>query len=590
MLDQLITYAVIVGALGLFVAGRWRYDLVALSALLVLVLTGVVPSDHAFAGLGHPAVVTVAAILVISRCLSNSGAVDRLVKVFVKLGDRPALQLLVLTSLVTLLSGFMNNVGALALLLPVAVRASGLSKRSPGVLLMPLAFGSILGGLTTLIGTPPNIIIAMAREQAAGQAFRMFDFLPVGGVVAVVGMGFIVLGGWRLIPRRGEGAAGDELFRLVDYISELRVTEDSKLVGLPLRELNPPGQDEVVIAAIVRHGRHYPAPSSLEPVQAGDLLVVEAEPENLQAFIERTGFELAADKELDVESLGSAEISLFEAVVMPESAVTGRSARTLNLRWRYGVNLLGVSRRGVRIGSRLGDIRFQAGDVLLLQGPSGGWQKTLANLGCLPLAQRRLTLGRERRGWLAIGLFGSSLAAAALGLVPVHVALVAVALVMVLAGLLAVRDLYDSIEWPVIILLGAMIPVGGALETTGGATQLAGLLLRLQAWLPPAGVLAVLMVATVVLTNVVNNAAAAVLMAPIAIKLAAGMGVSMDPLLIGVGIAASTAFMTPIGHQSCILVMGPGGYRYGDYWRLGLPLTVLVLAVAVPLILRVWPL
>jgi di/tricarboxylate transporter len=483
----------------------------------------------------------------------------------------------------------MNNIGALAIFMPVALQMARKSERSPYYLLMPLAFGSLLGGMVTLIGTPPNIIIANYREQATGEAFRMFSFAPVGIGVALAGGAFISLVGWRFIPRRKGQASREELFEIENYLTEVRVVEDSGIAGKPLTKIPVFSEHNVLVLAIVRGENRLSTPSRLEVIRPGDVLIVEADSESLKALVDTNDFELVADQEVGLEMMENEEARVIEAVITPNSIMQGRTARGLNLRWRSEIVLLAVARQGRRLRARLGDIRLKAGDILLLRGREEALMGASAELGYLPLAERRLRLGEPRRIALSLGLFGGAILSAAFGWVPVQIAFSVAAVAMVLAGLLSLREVYESIEWPIIILLGAMIPVGQALETTGGAQRIAEWIIALRDVLPPAAVLAVVLIVTMFLSDLVNNAAAAVLMAPIALGVAAGLDASPDPFLMSVAIGASCAFLTPIGHQANALVMGPGGYRFGDYWRLGLPLEIIVVVVAVPLLLWFWP-
>ncbi|MBN1849970.1 MAG: SLC13 family permease [Deltaproteobacteria bacterium] len=592
--DQLMVFAILSATLVLFIWGRWRYDLVAMAALLLFFFTGLVRADQLFLGFGHPAVITVAAVLVISRGLLNAGVIDTLSRQLAKVGTRPIAQVTVLTAIVIACSGFMNNVGALALLMPVAIWMSRQSGRSPSMLLMPLAFGSLVGGLITLIGTPPNIIIALFREDTGKPAFSMFDFTPVGAGIALAALLFISLTGWRLTPRREGQGAPEELFEIDGYISEVLIPEDSRFVGQTIFHLISAMEkdQQLTIGALIRGDRHIPAPSFYEVLHAGDLLVVEADSEELQFLVDDLGLELAqARDQVDgKDMMESEDIRIVEAIVAPGSSMVGKTAVGMRLRRGYGVNLLAVARHGQRVKKRLGNIIFTLGDILLLQGSRESLQKAIASLGCLPLAERGFHLPKPRQVLAAVAIFGSAMTAAALNMMPVQIAFSSAAMFMVLVGLISVREIYENIDWPIIILLGAMFPIGKALESTGGAQLISDRMLLLSYSLPSAITLGVLMVGTMLLSNVVNNAAAAVLMAPIAMNLAEGMGVSADPLLMGVAIGASCAFLTPVGHQSNALVMEPGGYRFGDYWRLGLPLSVVTIAVAIPLILFFWPL
>ncbi len=603
--NQIIIFSVLASALALFVWNRIRFDLVALLALLAVAVTGIVPSDRLFDGFGHPAVVTVAAVLVISQGLVNGGVVDRLARLLGKVGHRPTLQVLMLTSVVALCSGFINNVGALALLMPVAVWMSREAGRSPSVLLMPLAFGSLLGGTMTLIGTPPNIIIASYREAGS---FGMFDFAPVGVAITLAGIGFITLIGWRLTPRRGKADDGGKLFSVGDYVTELRVPQDSSHAGATLHNLltGADAEEDVVVLALIRDGKRNLAPTTFSVLRGGDLLLVEAGTDALQEFLDKTQLELpnvagaeedeADDPEGDGDSadepdepaLAEGDVRLLEAVIAPESVLIGQTANRLNLREQRGLNIVAVARQGQRLEKRLGDIRFQSGDILLVQGHEQTLRATLQNLGCLPLAERGLRFGQERSGLLSGGLFLAAITLIVAGWLSPPVALVACAVVMVLTGVLSHQEAYRAIDWPVIVLLAAMIPVGQALESTGAASLIASWMLELGSGSEPWLVISIVLAGTMLLSNVVNNAAAAILVAPIALSIASQLNVSSDALLMAVAIGASCAFLTPVGHQSNALVMEPGGYRFGDYWRLGLPLSVIVTLVATPLILMLW--
>lgn len=589
-LEQIFVFGVLIVTLFLFVTEKWRYDVVSLLALLTLTVAGIVPANQAFAGFGHPAVITVAAVLVLSRGLQHSGIVDRLAASMVRVGNRPIGQIAALTGLVALLSGFINNVGALALLLPVAIRMARNSGNSPSLLLMPLAFGSLLGGMTTLIGTPPNIIIATFRAQTGGESFRMFDFAPVGVGVALAGLLYLSLAGWRLIPQRSGLGSTEELFKIRDYVAELRVPESAKIIGRPVGELETLTDEDVVIVGVVRGAAKLPAPSSFEIVRAGDILIVEANSEALKALLDGAKLEMAGDDSESEKLLGSDEVRVMEAVVMPDSQIEGNTAWTLSLRWRYGINLLAVARSGERLKQRLKEIQFQAGDILLLQATMEKLQQALPALGCLPLADRDLRVAPARYLIRSLAVFIGAVACVALGWLTAPVAFVGAAVMMILCGLLSVANAFRAIDGPILVLLGAMIPVAQALESSGGAGLIAGQLLRISHWFPPQAVLVAVLVLTMFLSDLVNNAAAAVLMAPIAIGVAKELGASADPFLMSVAVGASCAFLTPIGHQSNALVMGPGGYRFGDYWRMGLTLEILILIVGSPLIIWYWPL
>jgi len=618
-IEQGIVFAVLGITLAMFVWNRIRFDVVAMLALLAVAISGLVPTEELFAGFGHPAVITVAAVLVISQGLVNGGVVDNIARLLGKIGHRPTLQVLTLTSVVALCSGFINNVGALALLMPVAIWMSREAGRSPSLLLMPLAFGSLLGGTMTLIGTPPNIIIASYRESGT---FGLFDFAPVGVAITLAGIVFITLIGWRLTPRREEASANAKLFSVGEYLTELRLPKDSNHAGSTLHSLLAAAEDEadIVVLALIRDEKLQAVPSTYKILREGDVLLVEADTSSLQVFLDKTKLELAnqavedegaddaekskdkvigdasegngknvdKDDEKAAARIDKGELYLVEAVIAPESSLVGQTANRLRLRERNQLNIVAVARLGQRLKRRIGDIRFNAGDILLVQGFEDSLSGTLAELGCLPLAERGLKLGSPRNTAMASGIFLVSIAVIVAGLLSAPVALVAGAVAMVLVKLMSASEAYKAIDWSVIVLLAAMIPVGQAMESTGGAALIASQMLVLGENLSIASVLAMILVGTTLLSNVVNNAAAAIVVAPIALSLASELQMPSDAVLMAVAVGASCAFMTPIGHQSNALVMEPGGYEFGDYWRLGLPLTIIVTIVAVPMIMLVW--
>lgn len=591
MSDLMLQYfvmALLLIMLILFATSKLRYDLVALIGLIAVTLTGAIDPGEAFAGFGHPAVITVAAVLIISRGLLNSGLVDRIVGLVSWVGDNALAQIAVLTTLVAVCSAFINNVGALALFMPIALRLSASSETPASLLLMPLAFGSLLGGLTTLIGTPPNIIIASFRAQTGAEAFRMFDFAPVGGLIALAGLVFIIFLGWRLVPIRRSARSPEEMFDIGEYLTEMRVPEDSELIGEPLETIEDE-EHEVAVVAMIRDERRFPTPSRRQLLAGGDLLIVRADTDGLTYLTEEIGLELAEDAQPDRESLRSEEVKLIEIVVAPGSRAEGRTARNLNLRRRHGVNLLAISREGSNLQQRLAGTHLRPGDVLLLQGSEEVLADIVAELGFLPLAERGLRIGGPRRLLLAGGIFAAALIAAAFGIVPAEIALVTAALTMTLANLISPKEIYESVDWPIIVLLAAMIPVSTALQNTGGTALIADTLLELSSGASVWLTLTIVLVGTMFLSDLVNNAAASVLVAPIALQIASGIGASANPFLMAVAIGASCAFLTPIGHQSNTLVMGPGGYRFGDYWRMGLSLEIIIVLIGVPALLWIWP-
>lgn len=590
MSDQLLVALILGVALVLFIWERWRYDIVAIGALLAVTLVGIVPADEAFLGFGHPAVITVAGVLVISRALINSGAIDLLARRMMRVGNRPALQVGVLSSVTALCSAVMNNVAATALLLPLGIQMARKAGRSPSLLLMPLAYSSLLGGMLTLIGTPPNIIIATYRAQNGAGPFGMFDFTPVGFGVVAVNLLYLAFIGWRLVPERKGQASREELFQIKDYLTEVRVPVGSPLNGQRLRDITAFADADVIVMGLERNKRQFFGSTGYTVLQENDILLVRADTDLLKTLLSETGFELVGNESLGELTAATDEIGVLEAVVTPQSPLVGRTVRDLRLRQQHNVNVLAVARRGASLRQRIRAVRFEAGDVLLLQGANEGLYETTAALDCLPLAERNLRIGQTRRIVLAVGIFATAIVATAMGLIALQVAIVTAAIAMILTGLISLRDAYDSIEWPIIILLGAMIPVADALERTGGADWIAAQLLAVAGNAPPAVALGVVLVGSMILTPLVNNAAAALLMAPIAVSIAQGLNVSPDAFLMAAAVGVSCDFLTPIGHQSNTLVMGPGGYKFSDYARVGLPIELLVIVTAIPLLLFFWPL
>lgn len=591
---QIMAFGIIVASLILFAWGRWRYDIVAMGALVVAVICGIVPSETAFSGFGDPAVITVAAVLIISQSLQRSGAINVLASSISKLPSNPTIQIGALTLSVAVLSAFMNNVGALALMLPVAIRAAQASDMPPSRVLMPIAFGSLLGGLATLIGTPPNIIISSYRAELLGKSFGegggfgMFDFAPVGALVALIGILFIVTIGYRLIPHReGGDTALEDLMQIDEYVTELAVPNDSPLIGKPIRELVVLADGDISVVALMRQGGKELAPPWYTRMQPGDHLMIEGGTEAIAIAVEKSGFDLVTDRDFSAESLSSDEVIVVEAVVNPGSRLDGRTAGGLRINSRYGVNILAVARQGKPIRDRIGHIRFQAGDVVLIQGAEQLLYESLNSLGCLPLASREISVPGQS-SYLPLAIFAAAIAAAVFGLVRIDVAFVAAVVVLVATRLFPLREMYDSVEWPIIILLGAFLPVGAALNATGATDLIADGITAIAGGLPLWVMLITIMTISAVLSAVINNAATAVLMAPIAVSVANIVGVNFDPFLMAVAIGSSSAFLTPIGHQSNLLVMGPGGYQFGDYWRMGLPLTAITFAVAAPLLVLFW--
>jgi di/tricarboxylate transporter len=615
---QMLVFAILAATMALFLWGRFRHDIVALMALMACVVAGLIPAADAFAGFGHPAVITVACVLVLSQGLQNTGAVDRLARAVLPRETGRLASMAALMGLGALLSGFMNNVGAMALLMPIAVQLSKRLGLAPGQALMPLAFGTILGGMTTLIGTPPNLIVSDFREEAGLGHFAMFDFAPVGVAVALVGVAFVAAIGWRLVPARKSAANGG--FETGSYLTEVRVPEASKAVGLTLRAFEREIEDSgAQVVGLVRNEVRMIAPHGGRRIRAGDILVLEADVDALAEALSVFGIKLeeqvSSSEEKDRKEgtparepsqaartdggrEGKAEespkrdedIVLRELAVLPGSTIVGRSASDLRLRTRYGLNLLAVSREGHPPKARLRTLKLNSGDLLLMEGPAEVMTDFISDTGCVPLGERELRIPDKRMAIIAGAIMLGSVGIVTLGLLPAPVAFTLGVIVSMLLRTVPPRQVYTAIDWPVIVLLAALIPVAGAMQVTGAADVLARFLVETVAQGNAVAALAVVLVTTMFLSDVMNNAATAAVLCPIAIGIAGALGVNPDSFLMAVAIGASCAFLTPIGHQNNTLILGPGGFGFGDYWKLGLPLEVLVAAVSIPLLLIVWPL
>jgi len=605
--DQLAILIVLALTVVLFLWGRWRHDMVALTALLLCVVIGLVPGQQAFAGFGHPAVITVACVLVLSQGLEKTGAVDALVQRVLPTDTGPTLTIGLLITVGATLSAFMNNVGAMALLMPVAVQMASRHQLPPGQVLMPLAFGTILGGMTTLIGTPPNLIVSAFREQAGAGSFGMFDFSPVGLAIAGVGIVFAALVGWRMVPRREQ--RGTEGFETGTYLTEARISEDSKAMGLSLREAEQKLEEhDAQIVGLVQHGVRLVAPHPARRLRSGDILVIETEPESLANALASLGLKLEEEVKHDTEEADAdadrqdeeddrakrdravEEIQLQELVVMPGSTLIGRSASDILLRTRFSLNLLAISRQGRRSVKRLRSTSIDAGDVLLMQGSADSLSGFSGQFACVPLASRSIRIPDKGKAALASAVMAAAVGGAAFGLLPAAISFAIGVLLYMVLRIVPPRQIYDAIDWPVIVLLAALIPVAGAMASTGAADVIAQTLLGSLALGHPVVALAIILVVTMTLSDFMNNAATAAVMCPIAISTAERLGASPDSFLMAVAVGASCAFLTPIGHQNNTLILGPGGFGFGDYWRLGLPMELIVVGVGVPMLLWVWPL
>ena len=586
---QLFAFGILAGAMLLFLWGRLRYDLVAILALLVSLAAGTVPASKAFSGFSDDIVIIVASALVLSASIARSGIIEIALRFVGNHVSRVKWQLTVLVGSVTLLSAMVKNIGALAMLMPAALKMAKKSGTSASVFLMPMSFGSLLGGLITLIGTSPNIIVSRVREQMSGEPFRMFDYAPVGLGLSAVGLVFLHFG-YRLLPsgRRATPTLG-EAVDITDYNTEAAVMEKSKAIGKTAAEFMAANQEEIEITAILRGEKRSRIAPGSATLEAGDVLLLKGDPDQLERAIVTSGLALTGQDRAAVTDTPKEDVGVIEAVVTPASPLVGRAAGSMALHERHGVNLLAISRSGEQLIKGLRDTKLRAGDVIVIQGPLDILPGRLGDLGCLPLAERTIHLGSVRRGLIPVTILGGAMALAALGQVSATVAFFGAAVLVILSGALPIRAAYESVEWPIVVMLGALIPVSGALQETGGTQLISSWLSSVAAGVPPWAAVGLILVAAMAVTPFLNNAATVLVMAPIAATFATDLQMRPDAFLMAVAVGAGCDFLTPIGHQCNTLVMGPGGYRFGDYARLGAPLSLLVVLVGVPLILVFWP-
>jgi di/tricarboxylate transporter len=588
--EQALAFAIIGATIALLIWDRIRYDVVAALALLAAVAVGIVPTDQAFTGFSDQIVIIVASALVVSAAIGRSGVVEWLIGPLAPYMTTTGRQIMVLVSTVALLSAFMKNIAALAIFSPIAMQIARRAEVPVSRLLMPMSFGSLLGGLMTLIGTSPNIIVSRVRAETSGEPFAMFDFFPVGAGLTLAGIAFLIVG-WRLLPHTGKSRPPpEELFKIEGYMSEVRIPEGSSIIGKTVGDFEALGNGEVTVAAIIREKSRRYVPGSHWVLYQDDVLILEADPHALQKAVERAKLELVGNKDIEPGVPANEDLVSVEAVITGSSPLVGRSLADMRLRQRYQVNVLALSRQASRTRTRLRRVRFRAGDVIVMHGAEDTLPEVFAELGLLPLAGRNVHLGARRHAFVPVAVLALAMAAISLGLVPATVGFFGAATLLIVVRAVSPRDLYDTIEWPIIVLLGCLIPVSDAIRATGGTELIAGWLSHAGQGLPAPAALTMVMVAAMLVTPFLNNAATVLVMGPVAASLAAQLGLGVDAFLMAVAIGAACDFLTPIGHQCNTLVMGPGGYSFMDYWRLGLPLSFIVVAVGVPLIMVFWPL
>ena len=585
--DQNVLVVTICVLVGLLIWGRWRYDAVTLVALATLVLFDVIPINSAFSGFGHPAVIIVALVLLISRGLQESGFVGLIGGQLSKIPLSENQFLLVILVTAAALSSFMNNIGAMAILLPVTIAVCQQNSWNPPKFLMPLAFASILGGMNTMIGTPPNIIISQYRETYTGTSFNFFDFSFVGVAVSLLGVVFIAFLGYRLVKVRQE--AGDEikLIDLKNYLFEVRVKKDSKAIGKRLSEIKKVAGPETEVLGIVNESGAVSKVSMVTKFAHNQVLVIKTSPDDISRLQSDLDLEISED----LNTIKESDLEEIEVMVTASSRLIGRKQEFLKRLASEDLALLGLWRQGAKFRTRLSREIFRVGDVLLLGVRSideEGVKERIKHLGLMPLMQREMQVIPSRSRLLkSIIFFVTFLLLAAFNVINIVIAFLLCVLAFIGVKVLN-GNLYRSIEWPVIVMLAAMIPIGQALETTGISNNIAMFISGYTEALPVYMIILLILVVTMFVSDIINNAATAIIMAPISANIASQLGAPVEPFLMAVAVGASCAFLSPIGHQCNTLVMAPGGYKFGDYWRLGLPLEIVIAAISVPMIMYVW--
>ncbi len=586
-LDQALAFGLMAVTIGLFIWGRLPYDLVAVLALLAGVAVGVIPAEEAFVGFSEDVVIIVATALLVSAAVARSGAVETVMQPLLRRMKGPQTQVPVLAGAVTLLSMFTKNVGALAMIMPIAAQVSRRTGTPLSFLLMPMAFGSLIGGIVTLVGTSPNILVSKVREDITGEPFGMFDYTPVGLAVAAAGLVFLSVG-YRVLPaRRATGGSMEAAFNMEEYSTEARVPEGSSFAGRTVAELEALGEGSRVATVIRERFRRF-VPRPDWELRVGDVLLLSGEPEDLERVVARGGLRLSGEETGAEAREEDDDTVVVEGVLTADSSLVGRTVAEARLQSAHGLGLLAVSRSGQRLSRRLRRLRLEVGDVLILKAPRDQIAESLGGLRILPLSERDVALGSRKRSWIPLGILALAMLLVGIDLVPVAVAFASAAALMLLLRILTMDEAYHSIEWSVIVLLAALIPVSNAIQDTGGTDLIAAGLEGLLGAIPPLVAVGLMIVIAMAITPFLNNAATVLVMAPIAASLAQRLGLNPDPFLMAVAVGAACDFLTPIGHQCNTLVMGPGGYRFGDYWKLGLPLSVIVILVATPLIAMVW--
>ena len=588
MSDQIIISILLILLVILFIWGKFRYDAVSLIMLSVFVILGFISPSDAFSGLGHPAVVTVALVLLISKGLEKSGFISFIGTKLETMVSSQFQFILIICFLAAILSSFMNNIGAMAMLLPIALGICKKMEWNPSKTLMPLAFSSILGGMNTKIGTPPNIIISEIRGEYELLPFSFFDFSYIGIPVCIFGILFIVLLGSSLIAKRKERESYAPLIELEDYLVEMIIEEKSPLIHKRVSEFRDELDVDTSLMGYIDEKEKKSQLHGNQKLSYNQILIFKISPDDI-ADLQRE-YKLKINTESSLKNSDD-YFGAIEAIVIPKSRIIGRKYKYFKRLLGENFALLGLWRRGLKFRFRLSNETFKVGDVLLIanRGETRNFGEKLEIAGLMPLWKREFDIiNKPSKALLAIVIFAFSLLAIIFNLLPIIIGFLLCVLAYVSIKLLTGEGVYRHIDWPVVVLLAAMIPIGNTLTEYGISKSMASYMVNYSSYLDLFWVLIILMIITMFLSDIINNAATAVIMAPIAYNIAVETGESVDAFLMTVAIGASCAFLSPIGHQCNTLIMGPGNYKFGDYWKLGLPLEIIIIIVSIPCILFFW--
>jgi di/tricarboxylate transporter len=577
--DAIAALAIGAVALVLFVWNRLRVDVIALIVMALTILSGLLTPQEAVSGFAHEATITVALVLVLAAGLLRTGAIDVLARWLGRLAGKSELRLLTLTLLVVVpLSALINNTAAVAVMLPMLLGLARASSVSPSRLLMPLSFAGQLGGTLTLIGTSVNLIVAGLALDLGVERIRLFDLTPPAAIICAAGMLYLLTLGRWLLPYREPDEDLLRSYELHDYLTLLRVVPESRLQGRSLAESRFNETLGLQILRVQRADGGVEVPSGATTLRAGDVLVVEGKIADIARVRNDAGVELA-DTDLTLDFADDADVRMAEVMVPARGAVR-RTVRDLALRARYGISAVAVRRHGMAIHEPIGEVELHAGDMILVQGSAEALSRLHRDNQLTLLGAVDLPEVRRRKMKYAIPIVAGVVLLPAIGVTTILVSAIIGVIAMFLTRSITPDEAYREMDWMVIVLLGAILPLGEAMHRTGAAAWLAQNFIDIARPLGPHGVLAAFLLMTTLLTSVISNAAAAVVLAPVAVAAAATLAMSPLPFVIAVMIGASNSFISPVGYQTNTMVYGPGGYRFTDYVRVGGPLSVIVIAVA----------